>query len=239
MPQWDSTPTPERTYNVMVDGQSVAMYFPYRQDMIDSIHDAIPGAIWVDEKRRWQTSVINTNDAVLFAEQWGLTIEPNLAEQAHRYIALANENHHISGLIESDPFPVPGLQGEMRPYQYSCVEYSVRNNRVIIADAPGLGKGLESLSVMMLKESLPCVIVCKAKLKYVWREEIWKWFPGATAMVLSGTEVFPIPYVDFIILNYDIAHAWYEAVLDRGFNSLIVDESHYIKNGKRRRDRHP
>src|ERR1039458_6176017 len=81
MPQWDSTPTPERTYNVMVDGQSVAMYFPYRQDMIDSIHDAIPGAIWVDEKRRWQTSVINTNDAVLFAEQWGLTIEPNLAEQ--------------------------------------------------------------------------------------------------------------------------------------------------------------
>ena len=232
-PQWDSTPTPHSSYNVMVDGQWVTMIFPYSQQIIDSIHDDIPGAVWSDDKRRWQTSVINTNDAVLFAERWGLTVEPNLAEQAHKYIELANENFHISGLIESEPFPVPGLQGDLRPYQFSCVEYSVRNNRVIIADAPGLGKGLESLSVMMMKGSLPCVITCKAKLKYTLRDEVWKWFPGSTAMVLNGTKIFHIPEVDFIILNYDIAHTWHETLIERGFKSLIVDESHYIKNGKR------
>lgn len=233
-PQWDSTPTPRHAYNIMVDGKWIAMNFPYRQEMIDSIHDAIPGAVWDDDKRRWQTSVINTNDAVLFAEQWGLTVEPTLAEEAHKYIAIANDNHQVSKLTESEPFPVPGLQGELRPYQYSCVEYSVRNNRVIIADSPGLGKSLESLSTIMMKDgSLPCVITCKAKLKYTLRDEVWKWFPGSTAMVLNGTEVFPIPQVDFIILNYDIAHVWYETLIERGFNSLIVDESHYIKNGKR------
>ena len=203
-PQWDATPAPEHQYNVSVDGKWVAMYFPYRQEIIDSIHDTIPGASWDDPHRRWQTSVINANDAVLFAEQWGLTVEPTLAAEAHKYIELANHNHRISGLIESEPFPIPGLVGELRPYQYSCVEYSVRNNRVIIADSPGLGKSLESLSVMMMKGSLPCVIVCKAKLKYTLRDEVWKWFPGSTAMVLSGTEVFPIPDVDFIILNGDM-----------------------------------
>lgn len=233
-PQWDSTPAPQHSYNVMVDGASVAITFPYSAEIVESIHEIVPGATWNEDKRRWQTSVINASDAVLFAEKWGLTTEPTLAAEAHRYIELANQNHHISGLIESEPFPIPGLRGQLRPYQYSCVEYSVRNNRVIIADAPGLGKGLESLSTMMMKEgSLPCVITCKAKLKYTLRDEVWKWFPGSTAMVLNGTEVFPFPDVDFIILNYDIAHAWYETLIQRGFKSLIVDESHYIKNGKR------
>ena len=576
MPQWDASPLPPRAYNVMVDGNWIAMHFTYNLDIVNAIHDDIPGATWNDDMRRWQTSVINTSDAVLFAERWGLTVEPTLSEKAHEYIELANENFHISGLIESEPFTVPGLQGGLRPYQFSCIEYSVRNNRVIIADAPGLGKGhphgtnlltptgwkkiedmkkgesvigsdgnatkvtgvyprgvlpvfrvifndgssvrvdgehlwsvqqrtsynrhlnawrvkntdelmeilydgegrnvwkipivkpvifgeqkdlpldpyllglllgdggmstssvsftsideeilqyireiihplelkktsnkygyrisqgrrdgnyrspiitilkdlnlmgrtahhkfvpsmyltsspeerlailrglmdtdgnagkdgtnefvsaslqladdvaflvrslggivrrsiktlrtgpyagntyyrvnvktmecpfklsrkantwkaptkykpsrsiksivpdgedqvicisvsakdqlyvtddfivthnsLESLSVMMMKGSLPCVITCKAKLKYTLRDEVWKWFPGSTAMVLNGTEVFPLPEVDFIILNYDIAHAWYETLIERGFNSLIVDESHYIKNGKR------
>jgi SWI/SNF-related matrix-associated actin-dependent regulator 1 of chromatin subfamily A len=232
-PQWDATPLLQPSYNVAVDGNWIAMYFTYKQEIIDSIHDGIPGAAWNDDKRRWQASLINANDAVLFAEQWGLTVEPSLAAEAHKYIALANDNFRVSGLIKSEPFPIPGLQGDLRPYQFSCVEYSVRNNRVIIADAPGLGKGLESLSVMMMKGSLPCVITCKAKLKYTLRDEVWKWFPGSTAMVLNGTEVFPIPEVDFIILNYDIAHSWYETLIERGFKSLIIDESHYIKNGKR------
>jgi SNF2 family DNA or RNA helicase len=218
----------------MADGKWVGMYFTYSEKIVDAIHDAIPGASWDADRRRWQTSVINTNDVVLFAEQWGLTVEPTLAAEAHKYIEIANDNHRISGLIESEPFEIPGLQGDLRPYQFSCVEYCVRNNRVIIADSPGLGKSLESLSTMMMKnDSLPCVIVCKAKLKYTLRDEVWKWFPGSTAMVVNGTEVFPIPEVDFIILNYDIAHVWYEMLIERGFNSLIVDESHYIKNGKR------
>ena len=122
-PQWDATPSPEHSYDVSVDGKWIAMYFPYRQEIIDSIHDAIPGATWDDPHRRWQTSVINSSDAVLFAEQWGLSVEPTLAAEAHKYIEIGNDNHRISGLIESEPFPIPGLRGELRPYQYSCVEY--------------------------------------------------------------------------------------------------------------------
>jgi hypothetical protein len=575
-PQWDSTPVPVQSYNVMVEGKSIVMNFAYQKEIIESIHDAIPGATWNNEKRRWQTSLINANDAVAFAETLGWTVEPQLFDQATEAMGKARENQELSATLVADPFPIPGLNGELRPYQFSAVDYSVRNSRVIIADDPGLGKGhpvgtniltpngwkkienlsvgdkiigsnggstkitgvnhrgilpvfkvsfndgssvrvdgdhlwniqhrsgykylqdkwrtvstrdlskdlldgenhrkwkipivgavefekqnaplpiapyllglllgdgaisqdsiyftsideeileyirkeihplnlrktsglygyhlsigrgntyrnpiitalkglglmghtsltkfvpqmyllgtpqermeilqgimdtdgnagpdgtnefvsaskqladdvtflvlslggivrrsiktirsgpytgntyhrvnvktmecpfrlsrkvaawkkptkykpsrsmssiepdgeasviclsvdapdrlyvtedfivthnsLESMSVMMIKDSLPCIIVCKSKLKGMWRDEVWKWFPDSSATIINGTDLYPIPPVDFIILNYDIAHAWYEALIERGFKSLIVDESHYIKNGKR------
>ena len=233
LPQWNSTPTPEHSYNVMVDGQSVAMYFAYRQEMIDSIHDEIPGAVWNDDKRRWQTSVINTNDAILFARKWGLTVEPALEQRASMALERAAVNHELSGLLEVDPFPIPGLRGELRPYQYAGVDYAIRNVRVIFADDPGLGKSLQSMSAIVVQEALPCIIVCKAKLKTMWQAEVWKWFPDLSATIINSSDIYPLPPTDFVILNYDIAHHWFDHLIERGFKSLIVDESHYIKNGKR------
>ena len=223
----------ETDYAVIVDGQSIAFNFSYQQEMIDSIHDAIPSATWNQEKRRWQCPIIDAHWAMKFAKRWGLTAVPELETIAREMKRRSRKNLVLSGLLETDSFPIPGIRGELRPYQFVGVNYMVINNRAIIADEMGLGKTIESLSAIQLQNALPCVVVCKSKLKGSWSDEIQQWLPKSKVTVLSGTKPYEFPQSDYIVLNYDIAYAWHEVLIERGFKSLIVDESHFIKNGKR------
>lgn len=217
---------------ILVEGQSISIYFPYREEVINSIHETIPSATWNDKERHWQCPAIDAHRAVKFAKRWGLAAVPELEILARETSRKSRQNLVLSGLLETDEFPIPGLRGELRPYQFVGVNYMASNNRVIIADEMGLGKTIQSLSAIELQSALPCVVVCKSKLKGAWYDEIQQWFPKSKVTVLSGTKPYEFPRSDYIILNFDIAYAWHEVLIKRGFESLIVDESHYIKNGK-------
>jgi SNF2 family DNA or RNA helicase len=223
----------ETIYAVVVDGQTIMFHFPYQQEMIDEIRDYIPSSVWNNEKRRWQCPIIDAHWAMKFAKRWGLTAVPELETIAREMKRRSRKNLVLSGLLEADSFPIPGIRGELRPYQFVGVNYMVINNRAIIADEMGLGKTIESLSAIQLQNALPCVVVCKSKLKGSWSDEILHWLPESRVTVLSGTKPYEFPQSDYIVLNYDIAYAWHEVLIERGFKSLIVDESHFIKNGKR------
>ena len=232
-PQRNEKLAAETNYAVVVDGQSIALNFSYRQEMIDSMRDTIPSATWNNEKRRWQCSIIDAHGAMKFAKRWGLTAVPELETIARETKGKSRKNLVLSGLLKADSFSIPGVRGELRPYQFVGVNYMVCNNRAIIADEMGLGKTLQSLSAIQLQSAWPCVVVCKSKLKGSWSDEIQRWFPESSVTVLSGTKPYEFPQSDYIVLNYDIAYAWHEVLIERGFKSLVIDESHFIKNGKR------
>jgi SWI/SNF-related matrix-associated actin-dependent regulator 1 of chromatin subfamily A len=226
-------PTTETIYAVVVEGQTIVIRFPYQEEMIDSILEMIPSATWKDSNRSWVCSIVDAHGAMTFAKRWGLTALPELETVAREMSGRSRKNRVLSGLLEADSFPIPGIRGELRPYQFAGLNYMVINNRAIIADEMGLGKTIESLSAVQLQNALPCVVVCKSKLKGSWNDEIQQWLPKSKVTVLSGTKPYDFPQSDYVVLNYDIAYAWHEALIERGFNSLIVDESHLIKNGKR------
>ena len=232
-PQRGAGPVAETIYGVVVEGQTIVFHFPYQEEMLDSIRETIPSAAWNNVERRWQCSIIDAHGAMKFAKRWRLTVVPEIETIAGETRRKSRKNLALSGLLEADPFSIPGVRGELRPYQFVGVNYMVFNNRAIIADEMGLGKTLQSLSAIQLQSAWPCVVVCKSKLKGSWSDEIQHWFPESRATVLSGTKPYEFPQSDYIILNYDIAYAWHEVLIDRGFKSLIVDESHFIKNGKR------
>lgn len=232
-PQRNEELAAETNYAVVVDGQSIAINFSYQQEMIDSLHDAIPSATWNEGRRRWQCHLIDAHCAIKFAKRWGLTAVPELESIARAMKRRSRKNLVLSGLLEAGSISIPGVRGELRPYQFVGVNYMVINNRAIIADEMGLGKTIESLSAIQLQNALPCVVVCKSKLKGSWSDEIQRWLPKSKVTILSGTKPYEFPQSDYIVLNYDIAYAWYEVLIERGFESLIVDESHFIKNGKR------
>lgn len=131
---------------------------------------------------------------------------------------------------------VEGLGGELRPFQRAGVAYAQSHERVFIADEMGLGKTIQALATIQAAEAFPALIVCPASLKLNWQREAEKWLPGRSVVVVSGTK--GDIEADVVVINYDILGRNKKRLMARGFASVTLDESHYIKNHKAQRTKH-
>ena len=74
---------------------------------------------------------------------------------------------------------VPGLGGELKPFQRAGVRYLLAQRRAFLADEQGLGKTIEALATLEADGAYPAIVVCPASLKLNWMREIERWLPGA------------------------------------------------------------
>jgi SNF2 family DNA or RNA helicase len=101
---------------------------------------------------------------------------------------------------------------------------------VFIADQMGLGKTIEALAIVLQQRKFPVLIVTPASLKLNWVREIEQWIPNVDLQVLSGTTPrIPTRWPAITIINYDILESWASVMPLPA--TVILDESHYIKNG--------
>ena len=121
------------------------------------------------------------------------------------------------------------------PFQTVGVEFLDNNNgSALIADEMGLGKTVQALAWLRKHpENRPTLVVCPASLKLNWRNEAEKWLS-------SEDEIFVVNKTyesdrNIYIINYDILKKWNKQLVDSNFNTIIFDESHYLKNGKAQR----
>jgi len=117
------------------------------------------------------------------------------------------------------------------PFQRVGVAFiELADGRCIIGDDMGVGKTIQAIGYMGLHiDRWPALIVCPANVKYNWEKELLKWLPSASVEVIkTGKE--EVPDSDFVIINYDLMSKQMDALLRRGFNTIICDESHYLKN---------
>ena len=76
--------------------------------------------------------------------------------------------------------------------------------------------------------------MCPANVKYNWLKESQAWLTTyESAVVNKGNE--EIPDADVVVINYDLMSKQESRLLARGFNTVIFDESHYLKNYKAKR----
>lgn len=92
---------------------------------------------------------------------------------------------------------------------------------------------VEAIATLELRDAFPAVIVCPASLKENWRREINKWLPHRTVNIVSGKT--DIVNADVNIVNYDILYKFVDAIQHLGPSGLVLDESHYVKNGSSKR----
>jgi SNF2 family DNA or RNA helicase len=152
------------------------------------------------------------------------------------------EQHaHAAGLVALSAatdasVDVPGLGGELKPFQRAGVSYLLSQRRAFLADEQGLGKTIEALATLEADGAYPAVVVCPASLKLNWLRELERWLPHRTAEVLVGTGPPGLPAgSDITIVNYDIVASRLEALRALGPRALVLDESHYCKNAAAKR----
>lgn len=109
----------------------------------------------------------------------------------------------------------------------------MRNGKVLIGDEMGLGKTVQAISMAWyFKADWPLLIICPSSLKLNWSLELEKWLtpqihPTDINIVINGKAD-----VDSLvnIVSYDLAVRMKDKILARNFQSIIVDECHYLKN---------
>jgi SWI/SNF-related matrix-associated actin-dependent regulator 1 of chromatin subfamily A len=131
---------------------------------------------------------------------------------------------------------VPGLGGELKPFQRAGVSYLLAQRRAFLADEQGLGKTIEALATLEASDAYPAVVVCPASLKLNWLRELRRWLPGRSAQSLTGTGAdAAIAAADITVVNYDILAARLAELQRLAPRALVIDEAHYCKNAGAKR----
>lgn len=149
---------------------------------------------------------------------------------------------------ESD-FEVPeSLQSIMRNYQVFGHKWLRTLEKYgfggILADDMGLGKTLQVISVLAAAKAernaydkaLPSLVVCPASLVYNWQEEIYRFAPALTCVVIVGTQkerqeiIQDLHRYDVAITSYDLLKRDIASYENTSFSYQVIDEAQYIKN---------
>jgi SNF2 family DNA or RNA helicase len=137
------------------------------------------------------------------------------------------------------------------PFQRETIYRMIVTRRCLNACSPGLGKTIQALSCLKYFNKggvTRDLILCPSYLRANWLEEVGKWFPDlephCTIIWKAGKKeiekvfitVFEEPGVK--ILSYDMFASLcdkYVGKMSTKFGTVLLDESHMIKNGMSKR----
>jgi SWI/SNF-related matrix-associated actin-dependent regulator 1 of chromatin subfamily A len=193
---------------------------------------SITGTRWHGDTKSW---LIPTEEFEAVGDVAKLPFGWEVTPEAQAVIDGAAAELAASSAITGD-LVVPGLGGKLRPFQAAGVKYMADKKRVICGDQMGLGKTIEALATVQYLGTYPALVVCPASVKLNWRNDARFWLPGKSVRVIDATTK-RLPRADVVIINYDILSRWEARLTAAPPSALILDESHYIKNGKAQRSK--
>ncbi len=223
-----SKPYKKRAYLIKTakGNERIKIEFPFDYATL-ALVKTLSGRTFHPEGKFWSCPL--TFEAVELLEKWGFEIEPALKEK------LDSKKVNVKNL--STDIEIPGLKGQLFPFQKQGVAYiERRNGRALIGDEMGLGKTVQVVAWLQLRQDVrPVIIVTPANAKLVWRNHIRDWMSDyGRVEVLNGTKPSKIN-ADIVIVNYDILKHWLEELKALKPLCVIIDECHYIKNSKAQR----
>lgn len=111
-------------------------------------------------------------------------------------------------------------------HQVKAIEWLRQRPKALVALDAGLGK----TAIAIIDLVAPALVIAPSSLKLNWDRELKMWRPELTVQVIRSPKDTPNGS-DVTIINYDILRK----VSLPGVETLIVDESHAIKNWKAQR----
>jgi len=194
------------------------------------------GLRWNPEKKVWWTKSIDVAAKLLeYADD-------SCAKELSAYLTQKVDNIKASRAEDADiDLPVPeGL--EYRPFQRAGIKYALSNRPsrgTLIGDEMGLGKTIQALGVMNVRTDINSVLViCPATARINWQREAQKWLLRPFNYFIINDTSGNIPAnATFVITNYEklLDNKVFNALMNRTWDCLIVDECHYLKNPKAQR----
>jgi len=141
------------------------------------------------------------------------------------------ENNMTEPLI---PVP-PGLA--YLPFQHAGICFLATRKASLLGDEMGIGKTIQAIGYLNLRQPNRVLIVCPASLRQNWANELGKWLVTAKKISLPKSKS-PFDYqAEIVIINYDILWRFTAEITFWKPDLIIADEAHYIKSLKSRRSK--
>jgi SNF2-related domain/Helicase conserved C-terminal domain len=120
---------------------------------------------------------------------------------------------------------------ELMPHQRQLVAAAAAGHRTfLLADEPGLGKTAQALLAAETANAFPLLVVVPNVVKTNWAREVGLWINHRSATVVHGDGNAVDGFADIVIVNYEVLDRHLGWLGDFGFNGMVVDEAHFIKN---------
>lgn len=200
--------------------------FPYDAVKVRAIK-TIDGARFDPKTRTWHIPAAHLVDAVVFAQGFGLPVDPTLEAAANLDAANRAGLAAASRAHDSD-LDLPDLGATLLPFQRAGVAYALRARRCFIADEMGLGKTAQALATLEAANAYPAVVVCPSTLVLNWQIEANRWVPGRTVRVITDRKAAPFDTpADITVIGWANLSFWHAHLAEPA--ALVYDESHYAK----------
>jgi SWI/SNF-related matrix-associated actin-dependent regulator of chromatin subfamily A-like protein 1 len=169
-------------------------------------------------------------------------------ERGVDHAACSDEGKAIAAKVEDSrakdaDIDVPAPEGlSYLPYQRAGIAFAANHPGVLIADEMGLGKTIQAIGAINGDATVNSVLVISPKsLTLNWVRELNKWLVPGERGAFNVTRAAAAPAGgSIVVVSYEEAKK-HEATLSArnsdgaGWDLLVVDESHLIKNQKAQR----
>lgn len=143
--------------------------------------------------------------------------------------------------------PIPEVQEKLAPkiklhaYQNEGVRFlDETGGNALIGDEMGLGKTLQTLA-WAAKNNKKILVVCPKVVRRNWIHEAEKFFPDhfvgteLDTSMLRKKKKLDLSDSNIVTVNFEALHKFKDQIEAAGFDTIVIDESHKIKNPKAKR----
>lgn len=216
----------------------------------------MPGRTWLNAEQAWAIPKNNypTEELVISALN-------NLIEKE------AAKPKPISRQIDLTIDPLPQLTVDiplkktMYPFQGEAVAYNMLHGSALNGDQQGLGKTVETIATIVAMDLFPCLVIAKKSLLSNWYSEWGEWTDKQVMYFTPSKKetwayFFNSGLTDVGLVNYEALQTYFVSKIEtppgeplmvkhihfkesiKMFKSIVIDESHYVKDGKTKRTKY-
>ena len=219
---------PFETPQITQTENHIHIKIPYDNIIINELQK-LPETTWDPQTQQWTTPKENAEQIQNWANKFDIPIPQHIQQTITQQQQNADQSIQLSHATDAD-IHINNLLIELYPYQKAGVQYATQKRRTFIADEMGLGKSIQAIATIEHNNTYPCLLVVPPSLTADWQNKIEHGVKNRTTQTIEGRKTPPPLTADYIIIGYPNLHHHKTTLAKHGFNSLILDESHYCKN---------
>lgn len=198
----------------------------------------ISGAKWNPDWKMW-TYPLEYQTVLEVKKRFGsLHMSDNVAKWVERVEQRRAVLMDLKGLEDAE-ITSPNAD-KLFPFQRVGVNFGKHARKFLLADDMGLGKTFQSI---LITEELECKKTLMIGLKAcyrTWRKERKKWAPHINLVEIKGSKKRKTKLITeftegIMVITYESLNNYMDLLLAIGWDAIILDEAHAIKNYKSKR----